>query len=145
MSLLYTITIYPVELIYKYIYLACISCVGSYGIGLILMSLVTFMVFIPLKKWAQKASKKEREIQDVLAPQIAKINIIWYNINIIMKGGVTMREFFKHLAIFVKWLVRVIIAVAALFLIGAAIAALYRETAPAMFTWFATMIQRIFG
>ena len=73
MSFLYMITIYPLELIYKYIYLACVSVAGSYGVGLIVMSLVTFIVFVPLKGWAKKAADKERDIQDVLAPQIAKI------------------------------------------------------------------------
>ena len=73
MSFLYMITIYPLELIYKYIYLACVSVAGSYGVGLMVMSLVTFIVFVPLKKWAKKAADKERDIQDILAPQIAKI------------------------------------------------------------------------
>ena len=73
MSFLYMITIYPLELIYKYIYLACVSVVGNYGIGLMVMSLITFSVFVSLKKWAKKASDKEQGIQDVMAPQIAKI------------------------------------------------------------------------
>ena len=73
MSILYMCTIYPLELIYKHIYLACVSVVGSYGVGLMVMSLVTFVIFVPLKKWAKKAAGKERDIQDVLASQIAKI------------------------------------------------------------------------
>lgn len=73
MSILYMCTIYPLELIYKHIYLACVSVVDSYGVGLMVMSLVTFVIFVPLKKWAKKAAGKERDIQDVLAPQIAKI------------------------------------------------------------------------
>ena len=72
MSFLYMITIYPLELIYKYIYLACVFAAGSYGIGLIVLSLVTFIVFVPLKEWAKKVGDREREIQDVLAPQMAE-------------------------------------------------------------------------
>ena len=73
MSIPYMCTIYPLELIYRYVYLACVSCVGSYGAGLVVMSFLTFAVFVPLKKWAKKAADKERDIQDMMAPQIAKI------------------------------------------------------------------------
>lgn len=73
MSFLYKITIYPLELIYKHVYLICVSAVGSYGIGLLIMSLVTFIVFVPLKEWAKKMAGKERDIQELLAPQIVKI------------------------------------------------------------------------
>ena len=73
MSFLYMVTVYPLELIYKYIYLACVFVAGSYGIGLMVMSLVAFAAFVPLKAWAKKASGRERRVQDVMAPQIAKI------------------------------------------------------------------------
>ena len=74
MSWLYSITIYPLELIFKYVYLMCTSLTGSYGFGLIVLSLCYAVVYMPLSRMAAAAQNKERVLQDVLKPQIDKIN-----------------------------------------------------------------------
>lgn len=74
MSWLYAITIYPIELIYRYLYIASANLTGSYGAGLLLLSLCSFLIFIPLKRMAASAQRHEREIQDVLRPQIERIS-----------------------------------------------------------------------
>ena len=74
MSWLYSITIYPLELIFKYVYLMCTSLTGSYGLGLIVLSLCYAVVYMPLSRMASAAQNKERVLQDVLKPQIDKIN-----------------------------------------------------------------------
>lgn len=74
MSWLYSITIYPLELAYKYIYTLCTTLTGSYGLGLIALSICTVVIFTPLKRMASSAQNKERELQDILQPQIQKIS-----------------------------------------------------------------------
>lgn len=53
-------------------------------------------------------------------------------------------RFWTELKITVKWIVRVACTVAVIFLLGAAVAALYRDSAPDMYVWFAKAISRIF-
>lgn len=74
MSWLYSLTIYPLELVYKYIYTFCASLTGSYGIGLVALSVCTVVIFTPLKRMASSAQNKEWELQDILQPQIQKIS-----------------------------------------------------------------------
>ncbi len=73
MSWLYACTIYPLQLFYKYVYLACIHLTGSYGLGLIGLSLVCAVAFVPLGRIAKKMKWNEDDLQDVLRPQIEKI------------------------------------------------------------------------
>ena len=73
MSWLYACTIYPLQLFYKYVYLACIRVTGSYGLGLIGLSLCAAVAFVPLGRMAKKAKWKEDHLQDVMRPQIEKI------------------------------------------------------------------------
>lgn len=73
MSWLYTFTIYPLELIYKSIYMLCVGFSGSYGIGLITLSVCTFFAISPLKRAVSGIVAREHDIQSVLAPQLKKI------------------------------------------------------------------------
>ncbi|MCH5277669.1 MAG: YidC/Oxa1 family membrane protein insertase [Desulfovibrionaceae bacterium] len=73
MSWLYTFTIYPLELIYKNIYILCVGLSGSYGAGLIALSLCTFFAISPLKRAVSGIVAQEHDIQNVLAPQLKKI------------------------------------------------------------------------
>lgn len=74
MSWLYAVTIYPLELIYRYLYITGVNLTGSYGVGLLFLSLCGFLAFIPLKRMVASAQKQERELQDVLKPQIERIS-----------------------------------------------------------------------
>ena len=73
MSWLYACTIYPLQLFYKYVYLACIRMTGSYGLGLIGLSLCCAVAFVPLGRMAQNAKKREDLLQDMMQPQIDRI------------------------------------------------------------------------
>ena len=73
MSFLYSITIYPLEALYKLAYTLCVTVTSSYGWALILLSLLTTVIFIPLKALAAGAQKKERNIRNILEPQIKAI------------------------------------------------------------------------
>ena len=73
MHFLYTITIYPLELLFRFAYLSCVSVTGSYGIALVALSLLVACVYVPLHRVVNKARDREQEMQDVMAPRIAKI------------------------------------------------------------------------
>ena len=53
-------------------------------------------------------------------------------------------KIWREITTFIKWIVRVVIAVTVVLLIGAAIAALYKEAAPNMYMWYCRFIQKIF-
>ena len=73
MSWLYACTIYPLQLFYKYVYLACVRVTGSYGIGLIGLSLCCAVAFVPLGRMALNAKKREDLLQDIMQPQLDRI------------------------------------------------------------------------
>lgn len=74
MSWLYAITVYPLELIFKYVYMLCITVTGSYGLGLVALSLCCAVAYVPLNRMAVETQNRERHLQDVLKPQIDRIN-----------------------------------------------------------------------
>ncbi len=63
----------PFIIIYKALYLFLFNATGDYGISLVLLSFVTFLILLPFNKKAQQLQRKERKIQAVIAPQIEKI------------------------------------------------------------------------
>lgn len=71
--MIYNFTIYPVEVIYKALYLFISNLIGSYGISLILLSITTTLLIFPFMRSANKMQANEKHIQDVLAPQLKKI------------------------------------------------------------------------
>jgi len=73
MSFLYSITIYPLEALYRLTYDVCVSAASSYGWGLILLSLLTTIIFVPLKALAAGAQLKEKNVRKILDPQIKAI------------------------------------------------------------------------
>lgn len=73
MSFLYSITIYPLQVLYQYVYDFCVLLTSSYGWGLICLSVISTIIFIPMKDLAQRIQDKERKIQDILKPQIQAI------------------------------------------------------------------------
>ena len=73
MSWIYAVTIYPLELIYKSIYMLCAELTDSYGIALVVLSFCTFFAISPLKRLVSSVVEREHEIQDILQPQLKKI------------------------------------------------------------------------
>ena len=71
--MIYDYTIYPIECIYKVIYLCFYSLADSYGLALIFLSIFTSCITHPLMKWASNISKDEKEVQKYLTPQLEKI------------------------------------------------------------------------
>ena len=59
--------------IYEALYLFLYRIVDDYGIGLVILSLFTFLFLYPFNKKAQQIQRKEHRIQAVLSPQIASI------------------------------------------------------------------------
>lgn len=71
--MLYNITIYPVEIIYKSLYLFISGIIGSYGISLIALSIVTTILILPFMHWANGMQASEKHLQDVMLPQLKAI------------------------------------------------------------------------
>lgn len=73
MSDLYTFTIFPIELIYKYIYLALYLLIHDYGLALLALSLLNYFLLMPLNKLVRGISETENQMQQILAPQLKMI------------------------------------------------------------------------
>ena len=71
---MYKFFIFPIETGYRYLYQVLYAATGSYGVSLVLMSLLTTVLITPFMKYASRVQMKERDIQDVLRPQMEKIN-----------------------------------------------------------------------
>lgn len=71
--MIYQITIYPLECVYKVVYLALSEVFNSYGLALVFLSAVTYALMRPLMNWAKKFQDDEKNIQSVLAPQLSAI------------------------------------------------------------------------
>ena len=59
--------------IYKELYLNIFDITSNYGLSLVLLSLFLYVILFPINRKAQQIQNKEREIQTVIMPQIAKI------------------------------------------------------------------------
>lgn len=73
MHILYSLTIHPLELFYTYAYLFCFGLTKSYAGGLLCLAVISTVIFTPLKHLAMGIQARERQIQDLLAPQIRRI------------------------------------------------------------------------
>lgn len=72
--MIYQFTIYPLECVYKVLYLALSESLGNnYGLALVFLSMVTYFLMRPLMKYAGKFQADEKNIQAVLTPQLAAI------------------------------------------------------------------------
>lgn len=63
----------PLIKIYKALYLFAYDMTENYGVALVLLSLLTFVVLYPFNKKAQQIQNKEHKMQAILAPQIDEI------------------------------------------------------------------------
>ena len=68
--MLYQYTIYPIECVYKILYLFFAEALDHYGLALIVLSLMTSFIIHPFMKWAAKLQKEEKHLQDVMKPQL---------------------------------------------------------------------------
>ena len=75
LTFLYSISIYPLELIYKYLYIFCAHFLGGYGFGLICLSVVSTLIYRPMKKMTAGLQKKENDLRRIMAPQMARIKL----------------------------------------------------------------------
>lgn len=77
--MVYQFTIYPIECVYKVLYLALSEVTGdNYGLALIFLSLITYALMQPLMSYAEKFQDNEKNIQTVMTPQIAMIKEKYY-------------------------------------------------------------------
>ncbi len=73
MSFIYSITLYPLELLYKYAYLLCLQISHNYVAALLCLSVLSTLIFHPLKAMAAKSQARERHIQEIMDPQLKRI------------------------------------------------------------------------
>ncbi len=73
MNELYVFTIYPIELIYKLIYLVLVSFTENYGLALFALSFLNYFLLMPLNKLVRGLQESESNIQQILAPQLQRI------------------------------------------------------------------------
>lgn len=71
--MIYQLTVYPIECVYKVLYLTLSEILDSYGLALISLSVVTYILIRPLISYAKNFQDDERNIQAVLAPQLVAI------------------------------------------------------------------------
>lgn len=71
--MLYQYTLYPLECVYKFLYLLFSNFLGSYGHALFILSLAIYLTKKPLTHWAEGLQNDEKELQDILKPQIERI------------------------------------------------------------------------
>ncbi len=73
MNELYAVTIFPIELFYKYVYLSIVSFAENYGLALIALSLLNYFLLLPLNKLVRGLQESENNIQQILEPQLKAI------------------------------------------------------------------------
>ncbi|MGL4986064.1 MAG: YidC/Oxa1 family membrane protein insertase [Treponemataceae bacterium] len=73
MNPLYAMFIYPLELIYHFVYSLCYTVTGNYGVGLIVLSCLAAIGYLPLGRLAVKAQHKEKQLSALLKPKLDKI------------------------------------------------------------------------
>lgn len=71
--MIYQFTIYPIVCVYKVLYLALSEALGNYGIAIIFLSIITYILTQPLMKAAGKFQLEEKNIQEILNPQLEEI------------------------------------------------------------------------
>lgn len=72
-SFIWNLTLGPIVAIYKIIFEFCYFLTHNYGISLLLLSVATSVLMIPLSKWASKIVLKQKKIEGILRPQLLKI------------------------------------------------------------------------
>lgn len=63
----------PLRLVYLFIFEAIYSGIGNYGVSLLILSVVTSLLIIPLEKEVSGAVQRQKLIESILEPQLASI------------------------------------------------------------------------
>lgn len=72
--MLYQFTIYPIECLYKVVYLVLSDVIGNYGTALIFLSLFATFLLRPINSWGARLAAKEKKIQTIMQPQLDRIS-----------------------------------------------------------------------
>jgi type II secretory pathway component PulF len=72
--MMYNILIQPLVKLTEIIYLAIHFVTGSYGFSLFVLSIISAIFIYLLNRMLEKYPKREKKIQGILMPQIARIN-----------------------------------------------------------------------
>lgn len=72
-SFIWSLTLGPIVVLYKIIFEFCYYLTHNYGVSLLLLSIATSVLMIPLGKWAVRVASKQKKIEDLLRPQIVSI------------------------------------------------------------------------
>ena len=72
-SLIWNLTLGPIVAIYKIIFEFCYFITHNYGASLLLLSVATSVLMLPLWKWASKIVLKQKKIESILTPQLLRI------------------------------------------------------------------------
>ena len=70
---LYNYIIHPIEFFYKFIYLLLADWFGNYGIAVIALSLLSFVLLYPFSRKAHQLQQEEQHLQEILQGQIQSI------------------------------------------------------------------------
>ncbi len=73
MSSLYTLLIYPLELLFEVVFTIAHRIVGNPGWAIIVLSLIVNFLVLPLYNRADAVQKQERDIEETLAPGVERI------------------------------------------------------------------------
>lgn len=71
--MIYQFTIYPIVCVYKVLYLALSEFLNDYGLAIIFLSVIIYILTHPLMSLAEKFQNEEKNIQSVLNPQLDEI------------------------------------------------------------------------
>ncbi len=72
MNIFYLIFIYPLILFMEFLLNVSFQLTGSYGVSIIILSLIVNTVLLPLYNLAEKWQKSERKIQNLMSPELLK-------------------------------------------------------------------------
>lgn len=73
LSALYTLVIYPIELLFDTLFTIAYRLIGNNGMAIIVLSLAVNFLVLPLYKRADKLQSEERDIQAEMAPMVKHI------------------------------------------------------------------------
>ena len=73
LSALYTLIIYPLELLFEVVFTIANRIIGNPGLSIIFLSLAFNFLVLPLYKRADELQKEERDMQSKMAYRIGRI------------------------------------------------------------------------
>lgn len=77
MDNLYSLTVYPIEVLLRWVLLQSEALSGSFGFALLMLSIVFNLLLLPFYHIAEKFQNKERVIQNKLAPKVKEFREVF--------------------------------------------------------------------